>query len=423
MSDRRTAAQLVALALLLRFTGAICLGAEVADLPGYRRMAEKFLAGENVYEQRIFFPYTPLTLPLPAASLLLAKQTGLPFHLAIKLWPIAADAALTLLVFGSARRLGWDQRAALAAGLAYAANPVAILTSALHGNHTVLAVLASFGAYVLLERADGSSRDKAAALLLGLGIAARSFPVLLVPVFAILLRAPGGPATLARRLRFVAIAGLPTVLASIPALATNADAYLRELFGYSGFTDQGWLAIRRAWGVVTGTALAHGNTAHPIATSKLFFFAAYGAFLALLWRRRQRVDLATGCLLGWLIFLVVYGGISSQYLVWVLPFGLLVSLRWSLAYSLASALAMAAFYRTWFPGVLLGPRAAPAPSGGVPEEWPFYLAALVASWLVSTTWLGFELWKVATARERQPNPPRVSTPGRPEAMSHLAPHR
>src|SRR5262245_49823163 len=151
-------------------------------------MAERALAGENIYQRRVLFPYTPLTLPLPAASLLLARASGLPFHLTIKLWPILADVGLALLVWRAAcRRFGEPRGREL--GFAYAANPVAILTSAFHGNQTLLGVLLAFWAY---ERVAGGPEEakrhwRGAALLLGLGIAARSFPVLLAPVFAILL--------------------------------------------------------------------------------------------------------------------------------------------------------------------------------------------------------------------------------------------
>src|SRR4029453_15650352 len=107
----------------------LLVGAEVADIKSYRQMAERALSGENIYQRRVLFPYTPLTLPLPAASLLLARASGLPFHVTIKLWPILADCALAVLVWRVARRRGATDRDAFRLGLAYAVNPVAILTS------------------------------------------------------------------------------------------------------------------------------------------------------------------------------------------------------------------------------------------------------------------------------------------------------
>src|SRR5262245_2304612 len=210
-------------------------------------MAERALAGENIYQRRVLFPYTPLTLPLPAASMLLASATGLPFHLTIKLWPILADAGLALLVWRVGRRR-FGERRGLWLGLAYAANPVAILTSAFHGNQTVLGVLFAFWAYERVASGpdEAAARWRGAALLLGLGIAARTFPVLLAPVFAVLLPLGRSVDGLKRRAGFLALAALPSAAASLPALAADAAAYVRELTTYSGFADQGWLALRRA---------------------------------------------------------------------------------------------------------------------------------------------------------------------------------
>ena len=39
------------------------------------------------------------------------------------------------------------------------------------------------------------------------------------------------------------------------------------------------------------------------------------------------------------------------------------------------------------------------PPGGVPEEWPRYLGALIVSWSVSAAWLGRELVRAARPRE------------------------
>jgi hypothetical protein len=398
----------VALSLALRLPGPLLLGAEVADIKSYRQMAERVLAGENIYHRRVLFPYTPLTLPLPAASMLLARGTGLPFHLTIKLWPILADAALALLVWRAARRRGLGERRALWLGLAYAANPVAILTSAFHGNQTVLGVLFAFWAYerVAGAPAEAATRYRGAGLLLGLGVAARSFPVLLAPVFALLLPLGSGTAGLQRRASFLAFVALPAAVASVPALVADPAAYLRELTTYSGFADQGWLALRRGLGVVTGTGKRFPpDTAAWLQAGKVLFLTLYALLLAAL-VRRQRHDLAAGCLLAWLLFLVAYGGVSTHYLAWVIPFGLLASPLWTAGYTAAGTLSMVGFYLTWFPGVLMGPHAperlGPAPAAD--PVWRFYLGALALSWLVNVAWLAREAKRLASDRTSSGTP-------------------
>ncbi len=401
--SRRTALLLAALALAVRLAAAVIFDAETGDIPGYRTMANVVLAGDNIYHHRVLFPYTPLTLPLPALSLLLAQASGLSFAVAIKLWPIAADVALTLLVAAAVARRTGRPAAARAAGLAYALNPVAILTSAFHGNQTTLAVAFAVAAYVATLRGPAGSR--LAAVLLGLGIAARSFPVLLLPVFLIALPTNPGRAAWRGRATFAAWTLLPVALVSLPALLADAPAYLREIFSYSGFVDQGWLAIRRAWGVVWGLGgpepVPTAATLALLQASKWLVLAAYAALLVWLARRRPPVDLAVGCLPAWLLFLVVYGGVSTHYLVWVVPFGLIAAGRWAVAYSLAAAAAMIGFYLTWFPAILLGPYAAAAP----PAEtaWRVYLVTLIAAWAVAATWLLRTLREAGrTVPERRP---------------------
>jgi hypothetical protein len=128
------------------------------------------------------------------------------------------------------------------------------------------------------------------------------------------------------------------------------------------------------------------------------FFALYGGLMAVLLRLRRESDVAAACLLAWLLFFVAYAGVSTHYLMWIVPFGLLVAPRWTATYSAASTLAMVGFYLTWFPGVLMGPyapsRLGPAPAAD--PVWRFYLAALVVSWLVSLAWFMRELARVGS---------------------------
>ncbi|HMA36795.1 MAG TPA: hypothetical protein VKY74_20235, partial [Chloroflexia bacterium] len=294
---------------------------------------------------------------------------------------------LAVLVWQAGRRRGWPARIAATAGLLYALNPVAILTSAFHGNQTVLSVFFAFAGYyyVAADPRGGRWGYPPGALLLGLGIAARSFPVLLLPVFLILLPVARGPAGWRQRALFAGWALLPAALVSVPALLLDAPAYLRETLAYSGFADQGWLAIRRAWGVVQGSGSPFPpDTAAWLAFSKWLFLAGYAALLGWLIGHRRRVSLARASLLVWLLFYLVYGGVSTHYLGWVIPFGLLVAWRPTALYSLAAAAAMIGFYLTWFPPILLGRYAPPVHWTGL--EWHGYLITLILAWGVNAIW-------------------------------------
>ena len=127
---------------------------------------------------------------------------------------------------------------------------------------------------LIAVRASERGRHDAAALALAAGIALKSFPVLAVPV--LLLRVTGAAA----RVRFLTLATLPVAVLLLPYVAHDAGAVARELFGYGGVADFGWIGAWRGLRWVSEGTLARGEARFhgPLITvAKVVFLAAYAA--------------------------------------------------------------------------------------------------------------------------------------------------
>lgn len=339
IAERRSLIVLVVLAGLLRLTIAAATAHEEADLARYRAVGRHVLdVSWNPYQAPRLYPYPPIWVWAEAGSELVARRTGAPFALVVKLPVIAGDTAIVALLGVSA---------GLPVAMAWALHPVALLVSGVHGQFDALAML-----LVLLSlRCLAGGRDDWSALSLAGAVGLKSFPVLLVPFLAL------GLAGWRARIRYALLATAPVALILVPYVLHDAGAVRQELAGYGGVADFGWLGLVRLVRAVHG-GLEPSVARYwpvPIAASKALFLAAWTALLALRARRALVPTAPASCLAVILAFLGLYGAISAQYLLWAAPLGLLVLPRaWSLAYAAACAVALAGFYAATAPALLWG---------------------------------------------------------------------
>jgi|GEM_PF-1618421 len=382
LSSRSQFLFLLAAILITRLGLAWVFGGEVADLSQYHWMSDIISRGENIYETEGLFHYTPIPMFLPDWSMQTAQALGLPFHFVVK-WPmILADAGIALLLWWQARRRGlkgW----ALLLGLGYAFNPVSLLTTAFHGSYSVLPAFFSLLAYCLATLDPGRRFYRFSALSLGMAIGLRGYPVLYLPFFLRKMNLDWR-----RKVGFVVLAGLPSLITFIPFLLANFQAIWRDVFSYSGVADYGLIAIARGyWFLTTHNFYLPGTLGDDLVeVSKRLFLVAYVVLVINFWKKPQRFSLLSGILGTLLLFLGIYGGISSQYLIWVIPFALLVRSGWEKAYTWTAAASLVFFYLFYFPTVLFG---------DLPVLWPdsnpivmvFRLISALAFWGVSLAWL------------------------------------
>jgi sugar lactone lactonase YvrE len=383
-AERRALIIVLAATFLARLIPAWLLGAEVSDLSIYRHMALTALRNQDIYDIPTFFPYTPLSLYLPALALRLSQVTGLPFHMTMKLFPLAGDLGTAALVYLTARHR-WPIAKARLAGLAFAFNPVSILVTALHGNIMPLSVFFAFWAYYVAEFGRHRRSYILSALALGIGIGLRSWPVLLTPLLA-------RPSKMGWRQRcvYVVIAALPSVLVLAPYMAVNSAGVLREAFDYKSTPDFGWVAIWRYWNYRNTPNVYMPWPKSWVGDSRFYFLPAYGVLVALAYLRPLATDTAGWVIATLLLDYTLLGGVAAQYFCWVVPF-LVLRPYFGTIFTLIASAAMVAFYLTWHPGILLGPYAALFKSTRAQLVlWNMW--SLAALWTTGFLWL---LWFTA----------------------------
>ena len=142
--------------------------------------------------------------------------------------------------------------------------------------------------------------------------ALKSFPVLLLPVF--LLTRPR-----AHRMRWALLATVAGRAVALPFAWHDRARVRRELFGYGGVADFGWIAVVRALRFLATGALARGEAAHwpGFVSRRSCVRGRVRALLVRWWRAPRAPDLPAMCLALLLAFLTLYGALSAQYLLWV----------------------------------------------------------------------------------------------------------
>ena len=373
---RRTLAGPILLALALRAVPILIADRDVADVHRYQRMGQHLLdVSLNPYETKRLYPYPPLWAVAEAGAEWLARQGIGTFPIDIKLPILLADLLIVAALFVAGRA----GRAPPAAAWLYAVHPVSILVTGFHGQFDAIALL-----FVLLALAAlGRGRGDLSALSLAVAIATKSFPVLLVPFLAF-----AGETSWRKAARFVALSLGPVALLLLPFAVADLGALRRELFAYSGIADFGWTGLLRGitW-LATGDLLRSEARFWPLTAtvSKVLFLGAWCGLLVSIRRGTLRLSPEQACLAVLLAFQVFYGSLSAQYLLWVVPLGVVRPGRGFAAHAVAATAGLVGFYLFLAPGVLL-----PGPLEGASAQWAgrLWVAGVGATLAASAVWLG-----------------------------------
>ena len=365
MTRSRLQAALIvaALTVAVRIWPVVALGNHGPDFENYRQMGEATLRGDDVYAQHPLFPYMPYSQAIPALCVGAGELLGVPFQVLLKVVNLLGDTLLAVaLLLALWRRAG--PKGAFLWTLAFALNPVSILVSAFHGNLMELVAVFVGLAFAAGEasRETGVANARvlvaSAALLLGIAVALRTFPLLLVPAFAFWL-VPTGRG----RAGFAALALAPSAFSALPYLLWSAPDFLKEVVSYSGASDIGWLAALRAVPLLMREQKLFSFGAGLLGLSKLLFLLAW-AFSLLVLPAATSAGRRRAALLPPLLFVGLYGGVAAQYLVWAIPAAVIGRDRRLFGYTALATIAMLALYLVYHPAILFA-TTPPAPTEGV----------------------------------------------------------
>jgi hypothetical protein len=271
------------------------------------------------------WPYPPGFLPFMLAMSGVADLFGGFTHL-VRLPAIAADAALTIAVYHGLGGRTSERRRLTAAALV-ALGPVFITISGYAAQIDAVAILPCVLAVLVWERLPSPRRALAAGLLIGLGGAIKTVPLITVLALAPTVRDRREFATLLVAAASVMVAVL------LPFLLADAAA-VRHIAHYEGAPGVGGLSL------VAQPDLAARWLSYSVpATDRIRFlfvdhatllnFAILGAFAVYGSIVRPPPRRAAALLF---LLLVTFGsGFFFQYLVWVLPFLLLAGHLWGAA--------------------------------------------------------------------------------------------
>ncbi len=254
--------------------------------------------------------YPPLFFAITVPASWLSFGNGYVFGILVRLPLVAADlgTGIFLLLIGGTCGLGPTRSRALC--LAYWFNPFVILVSTIWGTTDPLAVLCVAAA--LYYQLSKPARHDAAAIALGLGIAFKLYPLVLVPLFV------AGSMGWRSRIRFLAIAAVPFLFSSAPVLWASPAAFLRVLVGFTVVpgvvgTDQNLL--------YAAVGSAGIPSLVPTVVAAVGFSALLGALVAAV--RRNRVRLLVACTIAVLAIFLAAPRYNQNYFLWAVSLVLL----------------------------------------------------------------------------------------------------
>jgi hypothetical protein len=255
------------------------------------------LHGVNIYEHRPFtrsgpYAYSPLFLYLELPFQWLAQHGVAAFQTLGKVPIVAADLLLGLLLARLLARRGLADRWIALGTALFLLNPLVLYNGAFYGRFD------SLGCALLLAAIAGHPR-RASAWWFALAVAAKTFPVFVLPKFIMSGRAGA--------VRVLAALGTVFAVLLLPYRGSLRQCYQDIVLYDERKTPQGlsWQQI-----------VLHHDGVHTARAFGLLYLVLFA--LAVFWLLRIP-DLQLYCLLVLLLFILCSKVVLEQYLMWPIP--------------------------------------------------------------------------------------------------------
>ncbi len=308
-------------------------------------MGDMMIKGINPYLTLNYNSYPPLAIYLEVAAINLSQLLHIPFYILTKVLPNSADILAGVFIYWYLYKKGTKPIIASFWSLVFLLNPISIIISSAHGQidsiPTFLVILSIF----LLSFYQSKLYIFLSALLLGLAVAVKPNPLILLPFFIIFLKS-----NLKTRICFIFLTILPVVILFLPFLQDNPQYILQKLLIYSGSNDFGLPAVIKTSYFKQNATFELPFNDQLLLYTKIIFLIGLSLIITLYIKSKKII---TGCLAAYLLFLAVYFGISAQYLSWVIPLAILDKDKWVIPFSISGFIALLAFYLFFNPAILL----------------------------------------------------------------------
>lgn len=340
-------------------------------------MGAAFLAGHNPYTDLDFNSYPPLAIFLEAASMIISSLLHTSFVFVLKFWPNLADFISAFIIYKFLIKTKTKPVNAAFWSVFFLLNPISIIISSAHGqldSITSLFVLLSIFTLTLYSK---KLLIYLSALFLGLAIAIKPNPAMLLPLFLFYKKISKNI-----RIIYLILVLAPLIFSLIPFFDKNPQLVLTRILTYSGVNDISFAAILRGiW--YQNNAVVNLPLSNEMLNTSKFIFMTGGLSLTLLFAGRKHLVKASLAI--YLLFLSSYFGIGSQYLVWVIPLAILAKDKMVFFYSFFGLFALLGFYLFFGPDILLG-KLIFLPPFQTKYIYLYFLGNLVF-WIFNLVWL------------------------------------
>jgi hypothetical protein len=255
-------------------------------------------------------------------------KTGWAWVYAVKIAPILCDVLIVWLI----SRLAIDAPASRA--LQYAVNPLSLFVVSLHGQVEPVALALALVALLLIRR----DRWLFAGIFIGAAIAAKTWPILIALAFFPLTRARRGITF------FVGAVVVPVLcmVSGVLFLDTRVVKEIKHIVSYQSFVQ--------LWGW-SGTLVTSGRPHIAGFNSRVGHLGtaltAVAVIIALWFFRKRPYEVRALVVLS--SALIVTAGFGVQYLLWPLPFMIMVGRRAYIEYTLMATALVGVFYLQRWP--------------------------------------------------------------------------
>ena len=281
---------LLGVSWLARVLFVIAIGdAHSVDVDGWQRALEAEHDGQNPYETGVL-NWPPFWLQIIALLDAVANHVDTSFWTALRIYLIMAESALVATLYLTLVSVGARRdavRRALLVGIAL--NPVAILLVCQHGNSDInVGLLVTLAVTALI--AHWRSRDVVlwlcGCLLLGVGVLAKTVPLVLAPILAPGARLAGKAGTVLGAALFLgpAALGLSVIMALAPEATRMHVIEYRSLSGFFGVhgllydvtTVRAWIGPVMVVALIVSAAFIwrSGSREPPLSANLVFLVGA-----------------------------------------------------------------------------------------------------------------------------------------------------
>ena len=288
------------------------------DLHNFIITTELTYSGKLVYLHSKEFPYLPFYLPILWLCKYFSVLLSLPLYFTIK-WPLIFVDILMIYLM---KKVLEYNRTYSDVRILFIYSPLIILNSSVLAQIDLIPVFFCFRAYYVLDRYP--EKWKLSAFILGLGLFAKTFPILLLPAFLVSFK------KFNKQILFGLIAITPSLL-SIAFISIFAWKQLIEnIILYRGVSGGSWGIPGLIW--VINTVLI--NFFQISKFDKLWkFFINYGDWFMYLFIIMsyfiyfKKISLINRIIITFFGFYAFSNTVMPNYTVWIIPFLLLSDFR------------------------------------------------------------------------------------------------